>query len=195
MIPMTGLKALLASVLVLCAPALFARSFNYSYADVGYERINGDDYDVDQAVVNASFAVHDLVALRAGYARGQTDDFPVARDPSGDPDVSQFLIGLRPHYSLTKHLDAFGDLVYTNSKFNGDRSHTDLGYIYAAGVRYQAFKRVELRLAGEYRSGDIDEAFLVVEPVIRLTRTFDLSLRTSQSSDSSDYFAGLRLNF
>jgi opacity protein-like surface antigen len=150
---------------------------------------------VDQAVVNASFAVHDLVALRAGYARGQTDDFPVARDPSGDPDVSQFLIGLRPHYSLTKHLDAFGDLVYTNSKFNGDRSHTDLGYIYAAGVRYQAFKRVELRLAGEYRSGDIDEAFLVVEPVIRLTRTFDLSLRTSQSSDSSDYFAGLRLNF
>ncbi len=85
--------------------------------------------------------------------------------------------------------------IYVNTKFNGDRSNTDIGYIYGAGIRYQSFKRVELRLAGEYVSGNVDKAFLVLGPVIKLTKTFDLSLRTSYSSDDKDYFAGLRMNF
>ena len=54
---------------------------------------------------------------------------------------------------------------------------------------------MELRLAGEYVSGNVDKAFLVLGPVIKLTKTFDLSLRTSYSSDYKDYFAGLRMNF
>jgi predicted porin len=189
-------KALLVSALALLfAPVLSAKGFSYSYGDVGYQRVNGDHYDVDEAVVNASFGVHDMVALQAGYIRGWTDGYPKTEDPSGNPDLNEFQFGLRPHYSFTKSLDAYIDLIYFNSKFNGDRSNTDIGGIYGAGIRYQAFKRVEFRLAGEYQSGDIDEGFLVIGPVIKLTKDFDLSIRTAHSSDSSNYFAGIRLNF
>ncbi len=196
MISKKALEALLVSAIaLLVAPALSAKGFSYSYADVGYQRLSGDDYDADEAVVNASFGVHDLIALQAGYVRGWTDGFPKDQDPSGNPDMNQFQLGLRPHYSFTDKLDVFGDLIWVNTKFNGDRSNSDIGYVYAAGIRYQTFKRLELRIAGEYRSGDVDEGFLVVGPVIKLTKDFDLSLRTSYSSDSKDYFAGLRLNF
>ena len=196
MISKKALEALLISAIALLfAPVLSAKGFSYSYADVGYQRLSGDDYDADEAVVNASFGVHDLVALQGGYVRGWTDGFPKDQDPSGNPDMNQFQVGLRPHYSFTDKLDVFGDLIWVNTKFNGDRSNSDIGYVYAAGIRYQTFKRLELRIAGEYRSGDVDEAFLVVGPVIKLTKDFDLSVRTSYSSDSQDYFAGLRLNF
>jgi hypothetical protein len=191
-----ALEALLVSALALLfAPTLAAKGFSYSYADVGYNHLSGDDYDMDSAEVDASFGVHDYVALQGGYIRGWTDGFPKDQDPSGDPDLSEFRVGLRPHYSLLKTLDAYADLVYFNNKLNGDRSNSDIGYIYGAGIRYQTFKRVEFRLAGEYRSGNIDNAFLVLGPVIKLTKTFDLSLRTSYSSDDTDYFAGLRMNF
>jgi hypothetical protein len=150
---------------------------------------------MDSAQVDASFGVSDYVALRAGYIRGWTDGFPKDKDSSGDPDLNEFRVGLQPHYSLLKSLDVYADLIYFNTKTNGDSSNSDIGYIYGAGIRHQMFKRLELRLAGEYRSGDIDKAFVVLGPVIKLTKKFDLSLRTSHSSDSADYFAGVRLNF
>lgn len=192
-------EALLVSVLLsMCGPVLAAKGFSYSFADVGYNRLSGDseDYDMDAAQLDASFGIHDYVALRAGYIRGWTDGFPEGQDPSGDPDLNEFRVGLQPHYSvLKKKLDAYGELIYINSKFNGDRSNSDIGYIYGGGVRYQAFKRLEIRLGGEYRSGDIDKGFAVLAPVIELTKKFDLSLRASYSDDVADYFAGFRLNF
>jgi len=102
---------------------------------------------------------------------------------------------VEPHYSLLKSLDLVADLVYVNTKFNGDRSNSDIGYIYGAGIRHRMFKWLEVRLAGEYISGDVDKAFLVLGPVIKLNRTFELSIRSSYSSDQQDYFAGLRMNF
>ena len=142
-----ALEALLVSALALLfAPTLAAKGFSYSYADVGYNHLSGDDYDMDSAEVDASFGVHDYVALQGGYIRGWTDGFPKDQDPSGDPDLSEFRVGLRPHYSLLKTLDAYADLVYFNNKLNGDRSNSDIGYIYGAGIRYQTFKRVEFRL-------------------------------------------------
>lgn len=192
-------EALLVSALMLvCGPVLAAKGFSYSYADAGYYHLSGDsdDYDVDGAQVDLSFGVHDFVALRGGYIRGWTDDFPEDQDPSGDPDLNEFRVGLQPHYTLLKKkLDAFAEVIYVNSKFNGDRSNSDIGYIYGGGLRYQAFKRLEVRLGGEYRSGDIDKGFGVLEPVIKLTKKFDLSLRTTQSSDVATYFAGFRLRF
>lgn len=191
-------EALLVSALLLtCGPALAAKGFSYSFADVGYNRLSGDnnDFDMDSAQVDASFGVHKYVALRAGYIRGWTDGFPEDQDPSGDPDLNEFRVGLQPHFSLLKSLDAYGEVIYFNQKFNGDRSNSPKGYIYAGGLRYQAFKRLEVRLAGEYRSGDIDNGFGVLGVVYKLTKKFDLSLRTSQSTENADYFAGVRLNF
>lgn len=189
-------KALLVSALLLAGgPVFAAKGFNYSFADVGYNYLDGDDFEMDSGQVDASFGTFKNLALRAGYTRGWTDDFPENKDPSGDPDVNEFRFGFQPHYSLFKPLDIFADLIYVNTKLNGDVSNTDIGYIYGAGIRYQAFKKVEFRLAGEYRSGSVDEAFVVLGPVVKLTKRLAVSLRTSHSSDSSDYFAGLRLNF
>ncbi len=192
-----ALEALLVSVLLLtCGSVFAAKGFNYSFADVGYNRLNGDDYDTDAVQVDASFGIFKLLALRAGYVRGWTDDFPKDKDPSGDPDLNEYRVGLQPHYSLIKKsLDIFADLIAFNAKLDGSRSNSDIGYIYGAGVRYQPFKRLEIRLAGEYRSGEIDEAFVVLGPVVKITKKIDMSLRAAKSSDSTDYFAGIRFNF
>jgi hypothetical protein len=186
---------LLAVSVLLVSPMLAAKGLEYSYADVGYLKYNGDDYDVAGGAVNASFGVFELLALRAGYTRGWTDNYPKSQDPSGDPDLNGFMAGLRPHYSITDNMDVYGDLLYSNNKFNGDRSRTDIGWIYDAGIRWQALKWAELNVAGQYRSGSIDASFLVVNPVFKLTKSLDLSVSTSQGSNDSDYFAGLRLNF
>ncbi len=191
-----AITALLVSACAVFVSAVAgAKGFEYSYADVGYLKFNGDNFDMAGATVDASFGVFDMIALRAGYTRGWTDSFPRSEDPSGDPDLNEFRVGARPHYSFTKGLDGYGEVLYSNRKFNGDRSHTDIGWIYAAGMRWQALKRLELNIAGEYRSGSIDAAFLVVNPVFKVTRNFDISVKTSQSSDDSDYFAGIRLKF
>ena len=47
---------LVCALALLFAPALSAKGFSYSYADLGYERVNGDHFDVNEAAVNASFA-------------------------------------------------------------------------------------------------------------------------------------------
>jgi len=183
------------TLVLLFSPVLAAKGLEHSYADVGYLKFNGDDYDVSAGSVDATFGVFDILGLRAGYIRGRTQDYPLTEDPSGKPDVAEFRLGLRPHYSFGKDFDVYADLLYSNRKFNGDRSHTDIGWVYAGGVRWQALDWAELNLAGEYRSGSIDAAFLVVNPVFKLTKNFDLSVKTSQSSDDADYFAGLRLKF
>jgi len=189
-------EALMVCALVsICGPAVAARGFEYSYADVGYNRVNGDNFDVNSAQVDASFGIFDHLALRAGYLRGQADDFPKIQDSSGDPDVNEFRFGVRPHYSVSKSLDLYADLIYFNAKFNGNRTNTDIGGIYAAGLRYQAFKKLEIDVGGQYRSGDTDSAFFVLSPVIQLSRNFDLVLRAEQGSDDASYFGGIRLNF
>ncbi len=191
-----AIRALLVSMFaLLVSPGLAAKGLEYSYADVGYTKFNGDDFDMAGATVDASFGVFDLLALRARYTRGWTDNYPKVQDPSGDPDMNSFQLGMRPHYEVLKKLDVYAEVLYSNTKFNGDRSRTDIGWIYAGGMRWQMLKRVELNLAGEYRSGSIDAAFVVVNPVFRITRNFDISVKTSQSSDDSDYFAGVRLKF
>jgi hypothetical protein len=189
-------RALFVSTLILLfSPVLAAKGLEHSYADVGYLKFNGDDYDLQAGAVDATFGVFDLMGLRLGFIHGGTQDYPKTEDPSGNPDITEFRVGARPHYSFGKNFDVYADLLYSNRKINGDLSHTDIGWIYAGGIRWQALKWAELNLAGEYRSGSIDAAFLVVNPVFKLTKNFDLSLKTSQSSDDADYFAGLRLKF
>lgn len=191
-----AVRALFVSAFALMfSPVLAAKGFEYSYADVGYQKYNGDDFDTHGGTVDASFGIFDLVALRLGYTRARAEKYPKKQDPSGHPDVNEFRAGLRPHYSLLKTLDAYGDFEYSNRKFNGDRSKTDIGWIYTAGIRWQALKWAELDLAAQYQSGSIDETFLVVHPVFKLTKNFDLSLSTSQSSSDSYYFGGIRLKF
>jgi len=186
----------LATVLALItAPMVAAKGLEYSYADVGYLNYQGDDYDMQGATVDASFGVFDLVSLRGGYTRGWTDHYDTGGGQSDDPDVNEFRFGVRPHYSLTKTIDAYVDLLYTNKKYNGDRSNTEIGGIYGAGIRYLATKKLELDLGGEYQSADIDSGFGSVGAIYKFTKAFGISANARVASDDQYYFGGLRLNF
>ncbi|VAW72908.1 hypothetical protein MNBD_GAMMA13-202 [hydrothermal vent metagenome] len=192
----TAIKVSLVAVLAVFAmPVFAAKGLSQSFADVGYARFNGDDYDYDGATVDAAFGIFKYVSLRAGYTRGFTDNFPENRDRSGDPDLNDFRFGARPHYSFSKELDIYADILYNNKKFNGDSSRTQIGGIYGAGVRYLVMKKLELDVGLEYRSADIDAAFATVGGTFRVTKVLGITVKTNQALDDQNYFAGLRLFF
>jgi len=192
-----ALRALLVVSLALIASAARAGGLPQSYADVGYVHTNYSDhseygsFEMDGGLVDASFGIHEYVNLRAGFTRAATSGF------SGDtPDFTEFRVGVRPHYGFSDRGDVFVDLLYFNNKLNGNRTtETDIGGIYGAGVRYRLFKKAELLVAGEYRSGEVDEAYVVIGPVIQLTKNLSLNVKTSQASDSQEHFAGIRIEF
>ncbi len=196
MIMHTAKKVSLVAVLaIFTLPVFAAKGLSQSFADVGYTRFSGNDYDYDGATFDASFGIFEYVSMRAGYTRAWTDSFPENRDASGDPDLNDFRVGLRPHYSFSKELDVYADILYNNKKFRGDNSKTEIGGIYGAGVRYLLFPKLELTLGGEYRSADIDSGFGTVGGTFRVNKALGITVKTNQSSDDQEYFAGLRLFF
>lgn len=194
MISRKALRAMLASALVLMAsPVLAGKGFSYSYVDAGYEYVSGDDVDFKLIGVEGSFDVFKYVALRAGFKRGKLDNY--SRKES-DPDYNEFTLGARGHYSLLKNLDAFAGATWFYGSINGDKvsSISDAGGIFDAGIRYKAFKRVELNVWGRHRTGDFSDTVLAIGPIIKLTKKLSLNIKTSQFGDNDVYFAGLRLD-
>ena len=186
-------RALLVCFIALIAsPAWAGKGMSQSYADVGYLHVNGDDFDIKPAGnIDGVFSIFDFLALRGGFTRGATDDFP------GDsPDFTEFRGGIRPYYNFTDKFNAYADIIRFNNKLNGNQTtESDKGVIYAVGIRYQLFKRGELNLAGEYRGGDLNKYFIVMGPTIKLTKKLSLTLRTSQASGHQDYFGAIRFDF
>ncbi len=178
---------------IFTAPVFAAKGLAQSFVDAGYTRYSGDDYDYDGPTVDAAFGIFEYVSLRGGYTRGWTDSFPEDRDPSGDPDLDDFRFGLRPHYSFSKNLDVYADLLFNNKKFDGDKQETETGGIYGAGVRYLILPRLELDLGGEYQGADVDTALFKAGGTFKATKRLGISVRTHQASDDQYYFAGLRL--
>jgi hypothetical protein len=165
--------SLVAILAIFTAPVFAAKGLAQSFADVGYTRFSGDDYDYDGATVDATFGIFDYVSLRGSFTRGWTDSYPKERDPD-DPDLDDFRMGLRPHYSFSKELDVYVDLLFNNKQFDGDRSNNETGGVYGAGVRYLMFKKLELTLGGEYRGADVDAGFLMVGGTFKVTKKWVL---------------------
>ncbi len=188
----TSLAAVLIGLLVsVSGPAMAAKGFSYSYADVGYLATDGDELEVDSVLVDASFGVFEYVALRGGFRRGWVNDYP------GDsPDLTEFRVGARGHYTLLKKLDVYADAIYFNSKLNGNQTtQTDIGGIYEAGLRYQLAKKFELDASYRHVSGEIDADFLVVGGILNVTKNISLNLNGAFADEDSEYFAGIRIDF
>lgn len=192
-------RALLISLsLFMVSPVVAAKGLNYSYADVGYQLTeldtadsSIDEPDFDSALLDASFALYDIFALRAGFRRGVIDD-----DTGSEVDLTEFRAGGRGHYSVMDNLDVYVDALYFNAKFNGDATNTDIGGIYEAGFRVKGGKIGELDAAYRRVSGDIDQNYVVVGGVINLTKNLGLSLNAAfGDDDDEEYFAGLRIGF
>ena len=184
--------AIIGVALVASNSVLAAKSkFKYSYADVGYQHTSGDVVDLDGGFVDASFGIFDLIALRAGFTRAQTDGF------QGDsPDLTEFRAGLRGHYAFAKTFDVFVDALGFNNKLNGNQTTaTDIGIIYELGGRFMAAKKLELNASYKYIGGELNEDFGTVGAVFKLSKAFALSAKAEVSSDSENYFAGVRFNF
>ena len=190
---------LMGAMAPMASPVMAAKGFSYSFVDVGYQYTSGDPEDFKVGLLNASFGVFDYVALRAGFQRGTIEDYPPAQG-SSDPDFTEFQAGLRGHYPLMKKkLDVFGTGTWfynsINSSSSGVSSISDAGGLFDAGVRFQATKKWELDAAVEYRTGDYDGTFGVVESVYKITKKLSISLNTRQNSDIQKYFGGIRLDF
>ncbi|VAW80758.1 hypothetical protein MNBD_GAMMA15-151 [hydrothermal vent metagenome] len=177
--------------LALSPVATAAKGFNYSYADVGYQLADGDDVDFNSGMIDASFGIFDMFALRGVFRQGQTDDIP-----GEDLNITEFRFGGRGHYKVMEKLDVFGDVLAFSANFNSDnRTFNDTGAIYEAGVRFKAAKKLELNTSYRYFSGDIDEGFGTIGAVFKLTKVFAATANASFGSDVNEYFAGIRLNF
>jgi len=185
--------ALIICCLAFAASQVSAKELDQSFADAGYYHGERDDFDLDGALVNAAFGIFSNLTLRGGYTRAATDDYP------GDtPDFNEFRGGLRIHYSLLDgdDLNLFGEVLGFRNWLNGNQTNeSDIGIIWAGGIRYRMFKKAELLLAGEYRGGLENDTFLVIGPVFHLTKSIALNLKTSQGSDNSNYFGGIRIGF
>jgi len=178
-------------------PVMAAKGFNYSFVDVGYQYTSGDPENFKVGLLNASFGLFDHVALRAGFQRGTIEDYQPANNGS-DPDFTEFQAGLRGHYPLMKKkLDVFGTGTWFYNSINGNNSSSisEGGALVDGGVRFQATKKWELDAAVEYRTGDYDGTFGVVESVYKITKKLSISLNTRQNSDIQKYFGGFRLDF
>ena len=183
----------------IASPLMAAKGFNYSFVDAGYQYTSGDPENFKVGLLNASFGIFDYFALRAGFQRGKIEDYRPAQD-SSDPDFTEFQAGLRGHYPLMKKkLDVFGTGTWfynsINSSSSGVSSISEGGGLADLGVRFQATKKWELDAAVEYRSGDYDGTFAVVESVYKITKKLSISLNTRQSNDIQKYFGGLRIDF
>ncbi len=178
-------------VLALSPAVMAAKGFSYSYADVGYQRTDGDSVDFDNGLVDASFGIFDLFALRAGFRRGNTSDVP------GDNlDLTEFRFGGRGHYTLVDKLDVFGDVMAFNAELNSNQTtRKDVGFIYEAGLRFMVVKKLEVNASYKYLSGDVDENFGTVGAVYKITRAFSATANATFGSEIDEYFAGVRLNF
>ncbi|HFD79063.1 MAG TPA: hypothetical protein ENK05_01560 [Gammaproteobacteria bacterium] len=186
------------AVAPLVSPLVAARGFSYSFVDAGYQYTSGDPENFKLGTLSASFATFDYVALRAGFQRGKVESYPPS--PGNDPDFTEFQAGARGHYTLMKKkLDAFatGTWFYNsiNNSSSGVSSISDAGGIFDAGVRFQATKKWELDASVEYRTGDYDGTFGVIESIYKLTKKLSISLNTRQSNDIQKYFGGVRLDF
>ena len=178
-------------------PVMAAKGFNYSFVDVGYQYTSGDPENFKVGLLNASFGLFDHVALRAGFQRGTIEDYQPANNGS-DPDFTEFQAGLRGHYPLMKKkLDVFGTGTWFYNSINGNNSSSisEGGALVDGGVRFQATKKWELDAAVEYRTGDYDGTFGVVESVYKITKKLSISLNTRLGNDIQKYFGGLRLDF
>jgi len=199
MYPNQAIRALLVGALASAVSVpVAAKGLSYSYVDVGYQRSEldapSDTIDIDSGLVDASFGVHEYVALRGGFRRGSIDI------PGQSTDLTEFRVGARGHYSLLEALDVYGEGLYFNQKLNGSgdgiSSKTEIGGIYEGGFRLQAHKKAEIDLAYRYVSGDLDESFIVAGGVVMLTKNIGVSVNAAfGDDDDEEYFAGLRLEF
>ncbi|MGB5540815.1 MAG: outer membrane beta-barrel protein [Gammaproteobacteria bacterium] len=191
------LSAMLAGVLfaTVAQQAAAAKGPEYSYAEIGYINIDGDQIEGDGAGVNISFGATDHIFLKFGYSRL----FLEASPPPVDFDADRFQIGGGMHYGITDTIDVLGAISYIDIEYsNGVPAEADEGYLAELGVRAMLSKKLELNatVSALHFDGEDDIGY-GVGGVFDITKTFALSGSFNRFDDAeeNEFFVGLRMGF
>ena len=186
--------------------AVAAKGFDYTYAEAGYRRIDGDSLTGNGFNAGFSFGATDMFVIDGRYSRVILDD--VDGTTSSDLNTDEFKIGFGAHYAVSDNFDVVGMLRYVDLQLSGDARldgddfstsfNEDVeGYEVELGGRYQASKEFEISPHLIYldAEGEDDTGF-GAGVVYRLNRTFSLRGNLTWFEDDSelDLFAGLRMN-
>jgi hypothetical protein len=191
------------AVSVNCASA---GGFNYTFAELGYRNVDGDNIEADGFRASFSFGATEYIHVVGDYSRLFVDDMDEAS--SVDVDIDEFKIGFGGHYPVTEKIDAVAQITYVDDEYTGDAVPDDLGYKtnintsdegYEATLygRIQASKKFELTPHLVHRDvGPDSETGFGLGLIYQLNRNFGLRFRATQFSDdnTTNLFAGLRLN-
>lgn len=178
---------------LLAGSAAAAEGPRYTYGEIGYSRIDFDNFSEDADVFNAagSFAVTDRVHLIAGYSNGSVDG-------SGfNVDLESATIGAGLNFPLNSTVDLVADAAYAWAKVdtNNFGSEDDDGYALNVGLRAMLTPRFELNGGGTYVDISDDDTALYVGAVFNFTDMFALSGNISVGDNATAYGVGLRLYF
>jgi hypothetical protein len=176
--------------------AASARGFNYSYAELGYTKLNSDPIDASGATAELSLAAGDYVHIKGGYSRLWVDS--VNGSNRDNIDIDSFRIGMGGNYSVFQKMDLTGTVSFVDNEYSGDNNNSQRGYEAEFGARVQALKSLEMTPSIIYEHIDnFHDTGYSLGLVYALNRKFSLRTRVRRFNDDdvTDVFAGVRLNF
>ena len=162
----------------------------YTYVEVGYQRINPDNFDDDAnaGALEGSVAVADHVHLFAGYSYGQVD----TAGTTVDLESAEGGAGL--NIPLTKTVDVVADAAYLWAKVHADRfgSADDDGYGLRLGLRAMVTPKLELNGGASYTDVSGTEWAGYAGAAYNFTDAFAVTVDVSAGQDATSYGAGVR---
>lgn len=125
-------------VLLSPLPALAAGSFNYNYAELGYQRQAAPaSPTLDGPTLDFSWTIYNELQVTGSYDRLMVS--------SPDMSNSDYSIGIRGDSSFSEQTDFTTDILYLSNRATvSGSSSTDTGYRLAFGFRHLFSQWVEL---------------------------------------------------
>lgn len=176
---------------VFAAPAL-AGDLSYNYFELGYQRIDVDDINVDGDGfgLGGSFEVGENWFITASYATAELD-FGV--------DFDQLSAGVGYHVDMSENADFFATLSYVSVEASvpGFGSADDDGFGVSIGVRGMVSEKVELTGSLGYvdLSDSGDSTSFGASGYYNFNDAFALGLVVSTDDDVTAYGLGARFYF
>ena len=189
------LRSVLFTALVAFSASAGAQGFDYSFFQVGYERVTLDDgsFDVDGdgIGIEGSFEISQSFFLTADYGIAEFEEAGV------EVDVDTLSAGIGWHTPLSDQLDFVANLSYEYIELSAlGQSQDESGYGLGAGLRYQATDALEINGGiGYVDYGDGDDTTLGVRALYGITDNIDVAVSGEWGDDSSAYGLSGRFYF
>ena len=199
------LAAAASACLAVFANSAIAAGFNYTFGELGYRNVDGDNIEADGFRASFSFGATDYIHVVGDYSRLWVDDLDGAS--SVDVDIDEFKIGFGGHYPVTDKIDVVGQITYVDDEYTGKArpdgldyktniNDSEEGYEVTLFGRIQAMKKLELTPHVAHREvGSESDTGFGLGLIYKLNRKFALRVRGTHFSDESttNLFAGVRL--